>query len=148
MSLGTKSHISGPRNEMDSVPCLAEFTLRVCNASFQRKLYGCETSTNTSFKMDGERPWKTLWISIVRICTFLWCIDAELSSSNSFWNVEDLSLHVILIALWCTRFILLSSLRLWKTHISGQYPYWDSSKVFIMFLLCFKSMNAAIQASA
>ena len=60
MSLGTRSHIFGPRNEINSVPCLAEFTLRLCNASFRRKLYGCEAATNISFKMGAEKPGKTL----------------------------------------------------------------------------------------
>ena len=60
ISLGTRSHIFGPRNEMDSVPCLTEFTLRLCNVSFQRKLYERETGTNISFKMSGEKPCKTL----------------------------------------------------------------------------------------
>ena len=46
MSLGTRSHILGPRNEMDSVPCLAEFTRCLCNVSFWGKLYGRETGTN------------------------------------------------------------------------------------------------------
>ena len=60
ISLGTRSHIFGPRNETDSVPCLTEFTLRLCNVSFQRKLYERETGTNISFKMGGEKPCKTL----------------------------------------------------------------------------------------
>ena len=55
MSLGTRSHIFGPRN--DSLPCLAEFTLRLCNVSSRRKLYRRETGTNI-FKMGGERPCK------------------------------------------------------------------------------------------
>ena len=48
ISLGTRSHIFGPRNEMDSVPYLTEFTLRLCNVLFRRKLYGRETGTNIS----------------------------------------------------------------------------------------------------
>ena len=60
ISLGTRSHIFGPRNETDSVPCLTEFTLRLCNVSFRRKLYRRETGTNISFKMSGENPCKTL----------------------------------------------------------------------------------------
>ena len=51
MSLGTRSHIFDSRNEMDSVPCLTEFTLRLCNVSFRRKLYERETGTNISFKI-------------------------------------------------------------------------------------------------
>ena len=35
MSMGTRSHIFGPINEMGSVPCLTEFTLRLCNVSFR-----------------------------------------------------------------------------------------------------------------
>ena len=35
MSLGTIFHIFVPRNEMNSVPCLTEFTLRPCNGSFR-----------------------------------------------------------------------------------------------------------------
>ena len=35
MSLGTRSHIFGPINEMGSVPYLTEFTLRLCNVSFR-----------------------------------------------------------------------------------------------------------------
>ena len=53
ISLGTRSHIFGPRNETDSVPCLMQFTLRLCNVSFRRKLYGRKTGTNISFKMGG-----------------------------------------------------------------------------------------------
>ena len=60
MSLGTRSHIFGPRNEMDSVPCLTEFILRLCNVSFWRKLYGREMGTNISYKMGGEKPCITL----------------------------------------------------------------------------------------
>ena len=60
ISLGTRSNIFDPKNKMDSVPCLTEFTLRLCNVSFQRKLYGRETGTNISFKMGGEKPCKTL----------------------------------------------------------------------------------------
>ena len=60
ISLGTKSHIFGPRNEMDSVPYLTEFSLHLCNVSLRRKLYGRETSINISFKMGGEKPCKTL----------------------------------------------------------------------------------------
>ena len=71
MSLGTRSHIFGPRNEMDSASCLTEFTLPFCNVSFQEKLHGRKTGTNISFKMSGERPCKTLKISIARFCTFL-----------------------------------------------------------------------------
>ena len=59
-SLGTRSHIFGPKNEMDSVRILTEFTLRLCNVSFRRKLYGRETGTNISFKMGGEKLCKTL----------------------------------------------------------------------------------------
>ena len=40
---------------MDSVLCLTEFTLHLCNVPFRRKLYGRETSTNISFKMGGEK---------------------------------------------------------------------------------------------
>ena len=40
ISLGTRSQMFGPRNEMDSVPCLTEFTLCFCNVSFRWKLYG------------------------------------------------------------------------------------------------------------
>ena len=60
ISLGTRSHIFGPRKETDSVPCLTEFTLSLCNVSFRRKFYGRETGTNISFKMGGENPCKTL----------------------------------------------------------------------------------------
>ena len=60
ISLGTRFHIFGPRNEMNSVPCLTEFTLRLCNVSFRRKLYGREKGTNISFKMGGEKPCKTV----------------------------------------------------------------------------------------
>ena len=63
ISLGTRSHIFGPRNEMDSVPCLTEFTLCLCNMSFQRKLCGRETDTNISFKIGGENH--------ARLCKFL-----------------------------------------------------------------------------
>ena len=59
MSLGTRSHIFGPRSEMDSVPYLMEFTLHLCNLSFQQKLYGRETGTKI-FKIDAEKPCKTL----------------------------------------------------------------------------------------
>ena len=45
-------------------------------------------------------------------------------------------------------FILLLSLLLWNIHIRGQYPHWDSTKAFIMFLLCLRSMNGAIRARA
>ena len=68
MSLSTRSHIIGPRNEMDSMPCMKEFALRICNVSFRRKLYGCETDTSTSFKM-SQKTWKTLQISIASFCT-------------------------------------------------------------------------------
>ena len=71
ISLGTRFHIFGQRNEMNSVPCLTEFTLRLCNESFRRKLYGCEQDTNISFKIGGEKPCKTLSISIASFCTFL-----------------------------------------------------------------------------
>ena len=71
ISLGTRSHISGPRNEMDYVPYLTESTLRLCNVSFWRKLYGGETGTNISFKMGGENSCKTLQISIASFCMFL-----------------------------------------------------------------------------
>ena len=46
ISLGTGSHIFGPRNEMNFVPCLTEYSLRLCNVSFRRKLFGRETGTN------------------------------------------------------------------------------------------------------
>ena len=42
------------RNEMDSVPCMTRFTLRLCNVSFRLKLCGRETGTNISFKIGGE----------------------------------------------------------------------------------------------
>ena len=58
--LGTRSHIFAQRNEMDSMPCLMEFTLRLCNVSFRPKLYGRETGKNRSFKMGGEKPCETL----------------------------------------------------------------------------------------
>ena len=51
ISLDTRSRIFGLRNEMESVPCLTEFTLRLCNVSFRRKLYEIQTGTNISFKM-------------------------------------------------------------------------------------------------
>ena len=60
ISLGTRYHIFGPRNEMDSVPCLMEFTLHLRNVSFLQKLYECDTGTNISFIMDEEKPCKTL----------------------------------------------------------------------------------------
>ena len=60
MSLGARSHIFGPRNEIDSVPYLMEFFLHLCNVSFRQKLYGRETGTKISFKMDEEKPCKTL----------------------------------------------------------------------------------------
>ena len=59
MSLAIRSNIFGPRNEMDSVPCLTEFTRRLYNVSFQGKLYERETGRNISFKMGGEKPSKT-----------------------------------------------------------------------------------------
>ena len=73
ISLGTRSHIFGPRNETDSVPCLTEFTLRLCNVSFRQKLYGRETGTNISFKMGWRKPMqgfvnfycKLLYVSIM-----------------------------------------------------------------------------------
>ena len=65
ISLGTRSHTFGPRNEMDPLPCLTEFTLRLCNGSFRRKLNGCETGTNISFKVGGEKPCITWEISIL-----------------------------------------------------------------------------------
>ena len=34
ISMGRRSHIFCPRNEMDSVPCLTEFPLHLCNVSF------------------------------------------------------------------------------------------------------------------
>ena len=58
--LGTRSHIFGPRNEINSVPCLIKFTLCLCNESFQQKWYGHKMGTNISFKMGGEKPCKTL----------------------------------------------------------------------------------------
>ena len=58
--MSTRSHIFGPRNEMDYVPCLTEFTLRLCNVSFQRKLYGRGTGTNILFQMGGEKTCKTI----------------------------------------------------------------------------------------
>ena len=63
MALGTRSHIFGPRNKMDSMPCLTEFTLHLFDMSFRQKLYGRETGTSISFKMDGENPYK--------LCKFL-----------------------------------------------------------------------------
>ena len=60
ISLGTRSHIFGPRNEMDCVPCLTEFTLRLRNVSFRRKLYGREASTNISFRMGEKKPCQTV----------------------------------------------------------------------------------------
>ena len=60
ISLGARSHIFGPRNEINSVPYLTEFTLRLCNVSLRWKLYGRETGTIISFKMGGEKPCKTL----------------------------------------------------------------------------------------
>ena len=56
ISLGTRSHIFGLRNEMDSEPCLTEFNLHLSNVLLRRKLYGRETGTNISFKMGGEKP--------------------------------------------------------------------------------------------
>ena len=64
MLLGTRSHTFGPRNEIDTASCLTEFTLRLCNASFRRKLYGRETGTNISFKMNGEKPFQTLNVNL------------------------------------------------------------------------------------
>ena len=60
LSLGARSYIFGPRNEMDSVPYLTKFTIRLGNGSFWQILYGRETGTNISFKMGGEKPCKTL----------------------------------------------------------------------------------------
>ena len=60
ISLGTRSHIFGPRNETDSVPRLTEFTLRLCNVSFRRKLYGRETGRNISFRIGGKKPCQTV----------------------------------------------------------------------------------------
>ena len=110
----------------------------------RRKLYGRETSANISFKMGGEKPCKSLQISIENFCTFPWCIDTELSFSHSSRNIEDLSSCVILRAPSYIRFILLLSPLLWNIHIRRQYPNLDSTKAFIVFLLCFKSMNGAI----
>ena len=70
-SLDARSHIFGPRNEMDSVPCRTEFTLRLCNMSFRRKFYSRKTGTNISFKMGREKRCYTLYISIASFCTFL-----------------------------------------------------------------------------
>ena len=58
--LGTGSYIIGQKDEMNSVPCLKEFTIRLCNVSFQQKLYGREMGPNISFKIDGEKRCKTL----------------------------------------------------------------------------------------
>ena len=58
--MGTRSHIFGPRNEMDCVPRLTEFTLRLCNVSFRRKLYGRETGRNISFRIGGKKPCQTV----------------------------------------------------------------------------------------
>ena len=60
ISLGTGSYIIGQKDEMNSVPCLKEFTIRLCNVSFQQKLYGREMGPNISFKIDGEKRCKIL----------------------------------------------------------------------------------------
>ena len=59
---------------MNSVPCLTEFTIRLCNVSFQQKLYGREMGPNISFKIDGEKRCKTLvrfYDVLIRSCLFL-----------------------------------------------------------------------------
>ena len=78
--MGTRSHISGPRNEMGSVPCLTECTLRLF--AFRQKLYGRETGTNIFYS-----GWtKTMQDFVNFYNKFLYvslCIDTELSFSNS-----------------------------------------------------------------
>ena len=80
ISMGTRSHISGPRNEMGSVPCLTECTLRLF--AFRQKLYGRETGTNIFYS-----GWtKTMQDFVNFYNKFLYvslCIDTELSFSNS-----------------------------------------------------------------
>ena len=81
MALGTRSHIFGPRNNMDSMPYLTEFTLHLFNMSFRQKLYRRETGTSISFKMDGENPYKLrkflqqvsvrVYDVLIRSCLFL-----------------------------------------------------------------------------
>ena len=50
ISLGTRSHILAPRNKMDSVPCLTEFTFVMCH--FGENYMGARwVQINISFKM-------------------------------------------------------------------------------------------------
>ena len=87
-----------------------------------------------------------------RLCKFLLqafvCFDDVLIRSCLFLIVPEMlkiCLYIIFLKTFHIRFILLSTPLLWNIHIRGQYPNSDSRKAFIMFLLCFKSINGAIR---
>ena len=65
ISLGTKSHIFGPRQDTDSVPCQTEFALLLLKELLLRRSYGLILGGKVrSFIISGAALFLTLNISI------------------------------------------------------------------------------------
>ena len=94
ISSGTISQIFGPRKDSDSVRWYIESTRWLVKLLLLRRLYETILSWNISFTISDGKFLEILNISVANVCTFLWCIETELSFSNNCWNVELLSPYV------------------------------------------------------
>ena len=115
------SHILDPRYLRLSKPCFTVFTFGIINCDLFLKLYWpAYLKGKNSFKISGEIPRSTLYISFVKLLRFLWCIKTDLSLCRRFSKDDFLSLYIKQRHLSCILFILLFFVWLWHIQSKGQ----------------------------
>ena len=111
---GIVSHILGSRHLILSKPWFTVFTFSIINCGLFLKLYWpAYLKGKRSFKISGEIPGCTSYISIASLLRFLWCIETDLSLSMRFSKDDFLSLYIKRRHLSCILFILLFFVWLW-----------------------------------
>ena len=70
ISFGTKSHIFGPREKPNSVPCQTEFTLILLNGLLLQRSYDLILVEKISFTISGTILFLALNISAAKACIF------------------------------------------------------------------------------
>ena len=120
-SLGICSHILGPKYNADSLPLKTLWIGSVRNVGAYLRLR-CVLFLIwiTSFIVSRDIQLTTFYISIASQWILLWCIETELSLSNSFSRFEFLSLKMILKQLSWSWLILLFKKREWNIQTIGQ----------------------------
>ena len=104
--------------------------------------------SKSSFTISGAILFLTLNISVAGACTFLWCIETQLSFFSRSSSEDDLSPYVTLNVLSCKEFISLLRALLRNIHTKGQYPFWDIIHAFITVFLFSRHMYGATLANA